>query len=193
MFAPAAADEPERRYVPGKVSAPESSPMQPPVQQSAPSADRPVLAEFRTYAEAQALVDKLSDAGFPVEHTAIVGEGLQFVEQVTGRLNAGKAALQGAASGAVLGLFIGLLLGAFTVDTDWLDLLGMCLLYGVILGAIFRLFAYLLTGGKRDFASVGSLAAQRFKVLCDSEHLGEAQRVGEVRGEVESVGPVAPA
>ena len=167
--------------------------MGPAVHQSAPAANRPVLATFKSYAEAQALVDALSDAGFPVEHTAIVGEGLQFVEQVTGRLNAGKAALRGAGSGAILGLFIGLLLGAFTVDTDWLSLLGMCLLYGVILGAIFRLFGYLLTGGKRDFASVGSLAAQRFKVLCDSEHLGEARRLGGLANEPEDEEPAAAA
>ncbi len=163
--------------------------MPPGVQQSAPDADRPVLATFKTYAEAQALVDTLSDEGFPVEHCAIVGEGLQFVEKVTGRLNAGKAAVQGAGAGAVFGLLIGLLLGFLTVEPGgWLNFLLMCVLYGAILGAIFRLFAYLLTGGKRDFSSVGSLAAQRFKVLCDAEFTGEARRIAKLR-EVEEDEP----
>ncbi|BAM02926.1 general stress protein [Phycisphaera mikurensis] len=153
------------------------------VHQTAPDTDRPVLGTFKTYAEAQALVDRLSDAGFPVEHCAIVGEGLQFVEKVTGRLNPGKAALQGAGSGAVLGLFIGLLLGAFTLEPGgWVNFLLMCVLYGAILGAIFRLLTYLLTGGKRDFSSVGSLAAQRFKVLCDAEFTGEARRAAGLDG-----------
>ena len=169
--------------------------MTPGVPATAPDGDRPVLATFPTYAQAQELVDRLSDEGFPVEHCAIVGEGLQFVEKVTGRLNAGKAALQGAGSGALLGLLIGLLLGAFTVEPGgWVNLLLMCLLYGAILGAIFRLLAYLLTGGKRDFSSVGSLAAQRFKVTCDAEFSAEARRVaGLAAAEDPGVGPVAAA
>ena len=44
-------------------------------------------------------VDRLSDDGFPVEHVRIVGTGLHSVEQVTGRLTKGRAALGGAAAG----------------------------------------------------------------------------------------------
>jgi hypothetical protein len=43
--------------------------------------------------------------GFPVQRVAI-GRDLQLVEQVTGRMNYGQAALRGAAQGAVLGLLL---------------------------------------------------------------------------------------
>lgn len=73
------------------------------------SAHYQVLRTVPSYDEAQRLVDRLSDAGFPVEHVRLVGTDLRLVEQVTGRMTYGKAALYGAASGAWLGLLIGLL------------------------------------------------------------------------------------
>ena len=51
------------------------------------------IATFDDYAEAQRAVDHLSDQGFPVERTAIVGHGLRYVEQVAGRITTGRAAL----------------------------------------------------------------------------------------------------
>ncbi len=38
------------------------------------------VASYTTYAEAQRAVDRLSDKKFPVEHTAIVADGLKFVD-----------------------------------------------------------------------------------------------------------------
>ena len=49
------------------------------------AADHRVLESVPDYARAQAIVDQLSDAGFPVEHVRIVGTGLRTVEQVLGR------------------------------------------------------------------------------------------------------------
>ena len=69
-----------------------------------------VLREYTTYEEAQRLVDGLSDAGFPVERVRIIGHDMNSVEQVTGRLTKGRAALLGAGGGAWWGLMIGLLL-----------------------------------------------------------------------------------
>jgi len=56
---------------------------------------RRTIASFSKYSEAEAAVDKLSDAGFPVERSQIVGRDLKFVEQVTGRMGYGEAALRG--------------------------------------------------------------------------------------------------
>jgi hypothetical protein len=58
------------------------------------------LGTYATYEEAQRVVDRLSDAGFPVPGVQIVGSGLRTVEQVTGRLTTGRAALLGAGAGA---------------------------------------------------------------------------------------------
>jgi hypothetical protein len=45
---------------------------------------RRTIAEFERYEDAEALVDRLAQQGFPVDHVVIVGRDLQLVEQVTG-------------------------------------------------------------------------------------------------------------
>ena len=72
---------------------------------------RRTIASTDSYAAAEAVVDRLADDGFPVEHVAIVGRDLRFVEQVIGHVNGWKAALSGAGSGLMLGLLFGLLFG----------------------------------------------------------------------------------
>src|SRR4051794_13196925 len=49
------------------------------------------LGEFTSYREAEQVVDRLSDVGFPVERVRIVGTGLRSVERVMGRLTKGRA------------------------------------------------------------------------------------------------------
>ena len=55
--------------------------MRPRFQQ--PERSRLAIATFRSYEEAERAVDYLSDHGFPVERSAIVGRDLEYVEQVT--------------------------------------------------------------------------------------------------------------
>ncbi|GAB2753693.1 general stress protein [Nocardioides pakistanensis] len=110
-----------------------------------PGSEQQLLASFATYAEAQALVDRMSDDGFPVEQLRIIGDGVRTVEQVTGRMSLGKAAMAGAASGAWFGLLIGLLLGLFTTGPAWLWLLLTSLMLGVVWGAAFGALAHALT------------------------------------------------
>ena len=55
--------------------------------------------------------------GFDVSRVAIVGRDLRCVEQVTGRMTYGKAAVRGAMTGALVGVLIGWLFGIF----DWFD------------------------------------------------------------------------
>jgi hypothetical protein len=43
------------------------------------------IATTDSYAEAEAVVDRLADDGFPVEHVSIVGRDLEYVEQVIGQ------------------------------------------------------------------------------------------------------------
>ena len=59
----------------------------------AASATRRTVATYRDYATAERAVDWLSDQGFAIERTAIVGRGLRSVEQVEGRMSTGRAAL----------------------------------------------------------------------------------------------------
>jgi hypothetical protein len=141
-------------------------------------ADGQRLASFPTYLEAQQLVDRMSDDGFPVEHVRIVGDGVRTVEQVTGRLTTTRATLSGAATGAWLGLLIGLLIGLFATGSAWWSILVVSVLFGAVWGAVFGFFAHWATRGQRDFSSVQSLRAQRYDVYVDASHAAEAARYG---------------
>jgi hypothetical protein len=111
---------------------------------------RVVVASYDSYPEAQRAVDYLSDRRFPVERVAIVAEDLRLVEQVTGRIGYGRAALQGAGLGAIIGFIIGFFIGLFSfyVAILWL-------IYGAIIGLIVGLIGHALSGGQRDFSSIG--------------------------------------
>src|SRR5258708_22869800 len=67
---------------------------------------RQVIATFDSYADAERVVDYLSDQRFEVNRVAIVGRELEYLEQVLGRLNYGGGALRGAGSGALGGALI---------------------------------------------------------------------------------------
>ena len=132
---------------------------------------RPVAA-YDSYAEAERAVDRLSDQGFPVGKVAIIGQGLRYVEQVTGRFTTGRAALVGALEGALLGAFLGLLMGLiFTYDPN--PAVWLLILYGMVVGALFGAGLgaglHLATGGMRDFSSVPGMQAERYEVVVDED------------------------
>ena len=135
-----------------------------------------LLATFTGYPEAQRLVDRMSDEGFPVQSVRIVGEGVRTVEQVTGRMTRGRAAAAGAASGAWFGVLVGLLFGLFTAGAAWVYLLLISLLIGAFWGAVFGFVAHWSTRGQRDFSSVMTLQAQRYEVHVDKARAAEAAR-----------------
>jgi hypothetical protein len=144
------------------------------------SGSRRILASYASYAEAQRAVDYLADERFPVERVSIVAEDLRFVEQVTGRKGYGQAALQGAGSGAVIGVFFGFFLGLFSLIDPLVSALLVALyglIFGAILGAIIGLVSHGLSGGQRDFSSVGGMEADRYNVMADEEVAEEASRL----------------
>jgi hypothetical protein len=132
------------------------------------------VAEYHDYASAQGAVDFLSDNGFPVERTAIVGTGLRLVENVLGRMTVGRAALAGAGSGAWFGLFIGFLFTLFS-SSHWWAVLFTAIIIGAVWGAVFGAGAQAMTGGRRDFSSRSSLQATTYAVNVESEVAEEAR------------------
>lgn len=136
-----------------------------------------VLAEFKDYLQAQRLVDRLSDEKFPVEHVRIVGLGISSVEQITGRMTKGKAALAGAAGGAWFGLLIGLLFGLFVPGIVWLSVLLGSVVIAAVWGAAFGFIGHWSTGGRRDFKSVKSLEAERYAVMVDADYFATAAAI----------------
>ena len=137
--------------------------------------ERRLLSSFTQYPDAQATVDRLSDAGFPVERVSIVGHNVRIVEQVTGRMTNGRAAGYGAATGAWFGLLIGLLFGLLAPPLTWLWLLLWGLVLGAIWGAVFGFIGHWVTRGRRDFASTQKLEAERWDVMVDADQLLKAQ------------------
>ena len=139
---------------------------------------RRTIATTDSYADAEAVVDGLADAGFPVEHVTIVGRDLRFVEQIIGHVNGWRAAASGAGSGLMLGLLFGLLFGIwFAHDgTSLLAILASWAGFGALIGAMIALLGYALSGGRRNFASVTGMQAQHFDVLVDEAFADEAIR-----------------
>ena len=123
-----------------------------------------VVASYPTYEQAQRAVDHLSDSGFPVEQSAIVGRDLRLVEQVVGRLTKTRATLMGAASGAWFGLFVGLLVTLFVIGPEWIAVTLTAAVIGAVWGAIFGFVAQWATHGQRDFASASAVVADRYDV-----------------------------
>jgi hypothetical protein len=111
---------------------------------------------------------------------SIVGRDLRYVEQVTGRMGWPEAMLRGALSGALAGLLIGWLFFVF----DWFDPLvarGWLIFdgfwFGTVVGALMGLLTHALLRGRRDFASVPAIVADRYDVVADPELVDEATRL----------------
>lgn len=132
-----------------------------PVFTSAPTMAK--IAEFQDYVAAQDAVDLLSDTGFEVGATRIVGHDLKSVELVRGRMTYPKSALFGAGSGAWFGLLIGLLMALFVpVGVLW-TLFG-AIVIGAVWGAVFGLIAFAATGQDRNFHSSTATTASSYTI-----------------------------
>jgi hypothetical protein len=141
---------------------------------------RRVIATFDNYTDAERAVDYLADRQFEVQRVAIIGRDLQLVEQITGRMNYGLAALRGAGAGAVTGALIGWIFGLF----NWLYPLiaGLVLafyglLFGAMVGALMGLAMYAMQAGRRDFRAVTSLRPTHFDIVADVDVADRALQV----------------
>jgi hypothetical protein len=145
-------------------------------------APKTTVATYGSYREAERAVDHLSDNDFPVEKVAIVGTGLRTVEQVAGRITTGRATLLGAGQGALIGVFFALFLGLFfDLDGEFIGLLLYGLIVGAIFGATFGGITQAMQGGRRDFASVQRMEAERYELQVEHDHAARAkQLLGEL-------------
>jgi hypothetical protein len=143
-------------------------------------AARRTVASFATYEEAERAVDRLADLDFPVHRVAVIGQDLQTIEQVTGKMNYPRAAWRGAVSGAVPGALIGWIFGLF----NWVDPLVSAVLlalYGLVIGAVvgalIGLILYAMQRGQRDFESVMVMRPRRYELVVDDEVADQAARL----------------
>jgi hypothetical protein len=140
-------------------------------------AARTTVATYDNYPEAERAVDFLSDKGFPVERASIVGTGLKTVEQIAGRLTTGRAALLGASQGAYVGLLFGLLFGLFFNGPTFFGVVAYGLIAGLIFGASFGAIGQAMQRGRRDFASVRSMQAEKYELQVDHEVSANAKQL----------------
>jgi hypothetical protein len=142
------------------------------------AAPKTTVATYDNYREAERAVDYLSDQGFPVERAAIIGTGLKTVEQIAGRMTTGRAALMGAGQGAMIGVFFALFIGLFfTVSEAFLAVLLYGLVVGVVFGATFGAIGQAAQGGRRDFASIRGMQAERYEVQVEHEVSARAKQL----------------
>ena len=146
---------------------------------SASQPARRTVSSVGRYEDAEHAVDYLSDHDFPVDHVSIVGTGLRYVEQVSGRMTTGRAALTGGGYGALFGVFWGLLFGALftTDDASFWGVLAFSILVGVVFGALVSATSHLFTDGRRDFASTTETRADHYEVQVEDGYASEAQRL----------------
>jgi hypothetical protein len=136
-----------------------------------------LLGTYETYQEAQAVVDRLAKAEFPVSQVAIIGSDLRTVERVTGRLTYGRAAIAGAASGAWMGLFFGLLLTLFSPSAGAIAYLFAAVAIGAGFGMLFGIVSYSINRRRHDFTSVHQVIAAHYEIVCDPQLSAQAQAV----------------
>lgn len=74
--------------------------------------DKAVVATYSTLDDATAAVQRLGEAGFPVERVSLIGQGLASETRVHGFVSVGDLAKSGAGFGAWTGGLFGLLTGA---------------------------------------------------------------------------------
>ena len=139
---------------------------------------RRTIASYSNYADAESAVDWLADKGFAVERGAIVGSGLRSVEQVEGRMTAGRAAVIGGVAGIGLGMLLALLAGLFPWDSDSSEMLGYAVVVGAAVGAISGALVHeALSGRRRDFISATRIEADRYDLQVDDDSAAEAERL----------------
>ncbi|WP_067875073.1 general stress protein [Agromyces aureus] len=147
------------------------------------------VASFETYAEAQAGVDALAKAEFPLKELAIVGTGLTSVERITGKLTWGRAAGAGALSGAWFGTFLGLLFFIFAPTGASVGILISAVLIGAGFGMIFSVVSYSVNRRRRDFTSVAQVLATSYSIIAETAHV---ERARQVLGVTEAPAPAIP-
>jgi hypothetical protein len=137
------------------------------------------VSSATTYKDAEHAVDWLSDHEFPVERVTIVGTGLRYVENVTGRMTTGRAALVGTGQGALFGLAWGLLFALlFTLDSgSFWGLLAFSIVVGAFFGALIGAISQASSEGSRDFVSSTDTRADHYEVQVDDGYANEAQRL----------------
>lgn len=137
--------------------------------------DGVVVASFPTYAEAQAAVNKVSEAEGEIRGLAIVGNDLKLVERVMGRLTWGKVAAQGMLRGLMFGIFFGLAI--YLLMPESLQSAFILPLLGAAMGILLAIVTHAMTRKRREFSSVQQVLATRYDIVAPQAIAGKTMHV----------------
>lgn len=126
------------------------------------------VAAFKRYADATKAVDKLSEAGFPLNSVTVVGSDLHMVERVVGKLTPARVALGGAGQGLTWGLLMGLFAILLLPDSGML-LVVIAIAVGVLGGVLLAAITWGLSRNRRSYASRNSLVAAHYTILVSQD------------------------
>lgn len=132
---------------------------------------------YNSYEDAQKAVDYLADNRFEVQNLAIVGTELKQVERVLGRRSWGTVIGQGVQSGITTGLLVGIVMMLFAPTRNFLALLLVALVIGIVLGIGFQALGYAMSRGRRDFTSITQVVATKYEVLCEHKVAAKAREM----------------
>lgn len=136
-----------------------------------------LLGRFRSYEDAQKIVDHLAAAeDFDIKTVTIVGNDVRLVERIRSRLSYPRVAGAGAAQGAMFGFFIGLMVWLFAPGAPVVNML-LSVLLGMLIWTLFAVVSYAIRRGQRDFASSSQMVASTFDVVCDFSVAGRARQL----------------
>jgi hypothetical protein len=135
------------------------------------------VATFDGYQEAQDAVARLARAEFPVKELSILGSDLRSVEQVTGVMSYGRAALAGALSGLWVGLFFGLLFVLLSPSTTTPLFIGSAALIGAGFGLFFNIAVFSVTRRRRGYTSVMQVVATTYTIVVSPELANRARNL----------------
>jgi hypothetical protein len=138
-----------------------------------------IVASYDTYGEAQAAVDSLAHADFPVAEVSIVGNDLKSVERVIGKQSYARAAISGALSGLWLGLFFGFFLVVLSPTATSLPFIAAASLIGAGFGLLFRVVTYSISRRRRDFTSTMQVIATSYSLIVGPDVANKARNVLE--------------
>lgn len=136
-----------------------------------------IVASYESYGEAQAAVDKLAHADFPVAQVAIVGSDLKSVERVIGKQSYARAAISGALSGLWLGLFFGFFLAVLQPEATSLPFIAAASLIGAGFGLLFRVVTYSISRRRRDFTSTMQVIATSYSLVVSPDVANKARNI----------------
>ena len=141
-----------------------------------------MVGQYRNYADAAAVVERLIEGEFPAGQIAIVGSDVKLVERVRSRLGYGRVAYSGAITGIWMGLIFAILIGAGVevsatgeVAYNASEFMA-AIVIGAGIGMLFNILRFSFTKNRRGFISMAQSVASSYEVVVPESEAAAATK-----------------